>query len=59
MHLEGMYGRHMSISTVIQVQIMPENISHNYVATFHPSEYCKGPYFQKPQGMRQSMSSCS
>ena len=36
MQLEGIYGHHMSNNKRIQVQIMSDNISHNYAITFQP-----------------------
>ena len=38
MQLEGTYGDPTSSNTCIQVQIKSENISHNYVGTFHASD---------------------
>ena len=43
----------------VHAQINSESTLHNYVVTFHPSEHWKGPYFKKPQGIRQSMASYS
>ena len=59
MQLEGIYGHHMSNNTCIQVQIISESISHNYVMTFEASEHCTGPYIRKPQGIVQSMATYS
>ena len=46
--IRGTYRHHTSSNTCYQVQIMSENISHNYAITFQASEHCKGPYSKKP-----------
>ena len=52
MQLQGTYGDHTSSNTCIQVEIVPENINHNYVITFQLLQQWKVQYIRQAQSIR-------